>query len=381
MMKYRRSIQVGGMLLLITLLLGLSASPVSAASQSSRNAARSQDAATSINATFYLATATLMPMFQQRISQQVPGAMNSAITGMVSKLPAVDRNWAYQMATALIQPSATLTGLAPQQGGLATSLRLSLYPGDSKPINASLLIQFSVLNSSTVQVSAEPLNGSPALASGPMTTFSIPLGQLNSVRTTPGCGSAALAVGLRFPVALSQGQGAPQSQQLASTSTGLGIPQQATSQEQRAMPEAINSYVEIPAASLSSMGGSIGSIPINSSLSAQNIQITVQNSQIVISSDIMLGSLQVGTATTYVEPLAAQGNLAVHVLHTDLTILQIITFPDNTYNQQIQQMLNSKLNGALAGKLDITGAQIGPNSQLPCAASNSLVLTGASNLM
>ncbi|HEY6409462.1 MAG TPA: hypothetical protein VIY29_18540, partial [Ktedonobacteraceae bacterium] len=58
----------------------------------------------------------------------------------------------------------------------------------------------------------------------------------------------------------------------------------------------------------------------------------------------------------------------------------IFKFQYDTYNQQIEQTLNAKLNGALAGKFTVTRAAIGPNAQLPCAAGDSLVLTGSASL-
>ena len=137
-------------------------------------------------------------------------AVNSAIGNIVGNLPKQDQGWALQMATTLIQPSAALTSLTTQQGGLAISLRVSLYPGDPQPINVSMLISLSVIDSSTVQVSARPLKGSPALVSGPLAAFQIPMGQLNSINMTPTCGNAALAVHLQFPVALGQGQSTAQ---------------------------------------------------------------------------------------------------------------------------------------------------------------------------
>ncbi len=122
----------------------------------------------------------------------------------MSSLPAKDQGWATEMATTLIQPSAALVSLYPQQGGLAMRLRLSLYPGDPQAITSSLLIKFSVLNWSTVQVSATPINGGPSIVNGRLTTFHMPLGSLNSIYATPGCGSSALALNLQFPVALGQ---------------------------------------------------------------------------------------------------------------------------------------------------------------------------------
>jgi hypothetical protein len=363
--------QIGLALLLPILALTLLATPVRAALSSSTQVVRNQGT-TPINATIYLTTGMLQPLFQAQINQQVPGAVNNAINTIVSNMPASDRSWAGQMATTLIQPSATLSRLTPQANGLATSLRISLYPGDPHPINASMLVKFSIVNSSTVQVSAVPVKGSPTLVSGPLTTFQIPLGQLNAITTTPACGDAALAVNLQFPLSLG----------LSSTNTSTGgLAVRQLSQKQTTSQASTTAYIEIPATSLASLGSSIGTIPVSSSLSAKNVQLTVQGSNLVITSDIYLGFLQIASATTYVQPTTANGNLAVNVQKTDVTFLQFFTFPNNSYNQQIEQILNTKLNGALAGKFSVSSAAIGSNSHVPCAASDSLILSGTTNLV
>ena len=126
----------------------------------------------------------------------------------------------------------------------------------------------------------------------------------------------------------------------------------------------------------------MGTLTISNNMSAKNIQLSVQGGQIVITSDIMLGtSLKLGTATTYIQPLASGGNLAVHVLKTNLTVLSIFTFPENNYDQQIQQLLDSKLSGALMGKFQVNSATIGGSGQVPCASGNSLILTGTTNVL
>ena len=391
-MKRTRYIQAGWILLLTGLLIGLTVTPAGAASSAVHHIAQRQNSTTSVNATIYITNATLAPIFQSNINAQVPGAVNSAISGIVGKLPKQDQGWALQMATTLLQPSASLTGLITQSNGLITSIRMSLYPGDPQPITATMLVSLRVINSSTVQVSATPMSGSPALVSGPLTTFTIPIGQLSSISTTPTCGDASLAVNLQFPINLGQassGQVQPavlsdfinsqqseysqHNQQTQSTShrgTAVIVPNGNTS-----------SYVELPASSLASIGNSIGSLPVSGSMTAKNIQIGVQGSNMVINSDIYDSFWgKIGTATTTVAPIATGGNLNVNVLSTNITVLNIFTFPYNTYNQQIQQTLNAKLNGALAGKFYVSQAAIGSNSHVPCAASNSLVLTGSANL-
>lgn len=384
-MKQKRFSKIEWVLLLTALVVGLLASgfliyPAKASHQQTPHLS----ATASMNATVYLATATLAPIFQDRIDQEVPGAVNRAIANILGTLPAADRAWAAEMATTLISPSATLTRLAPQSGGLAAGIRLSLYPGDPQPINANMLIKFSVLNSTTVQVSAQPMSGSPALVNGPIATFQIPFGQLNSISATPSCGDAALAMSLQLPFLLSQGEVVPQvRQRVISDTVSLNSRQQPLiSRRQQAIPDRTSSYVEIPASSLASMGSSIGSLPINNNLTAQNIQISVQEGTLVITSDIMLdSSFRIGVATTTVQPIAANGALAVHVLKTDLTVFGIFTFPYDTYDQQIEQTLNSKLSTALTGKFTVTNAAIGPNSHIPCAASDSLILTGTTSLL
>ncbi len=340
---------------------------------------------TPLSANIYLTNGTLTPIFQARVNQQVPGVVSAAIASIINKLPAVDQGWASTMATTVIQPSVLLTGLAPAQGGLVASIHISLYAGDPQPINARLLIKFSVLDSSTVQVSAQPMPGSPSLLNGPITTLHIPIGQLNGINATPGCGDSALLVNLQVPVnlggataATAQGKG-----QVMSNNVGVvreqGIPKHMLA----STASGGTTYIEISSASLAALGNSLGSFPIgNNNMSAQNIQLGVQGSNIIVTSDIMLGnSFKLGTAVTTVQPTASGGNLAVNVTSTTLTVLQVFTFPQDTYDAQIQQMLNAKLGTALSGKFSISNAAIGANSHIPCSASDSLVLTGTTNLI
>jgi hypothetical protein len=315
----------------------------------------------------------LQPLFQQQINQHVPAAFNSSISAMVNKLPVEDRGWATQMASALLQPSATLTSLQTQQGGLAATIRISLYDGDPRPTTTSLLVTMKTLDSATVQVSAQPLPGNSSVVSGPLTTLQIPFGQLNSINTTPTCGESALGVHLQVPMALAQ-EAPTQGQQIALRSQHLSLPDA----DQAAMP----AYLEIPASSLATLGSSIGTLSLGNNMTARNIQIAVQGGQLVATSDIALGSspLVLGKATSYIQPVASQGKLTVHVLKTTMTVFSLFTFPDNTYNQQIEQSLNTKLGNALDGKFYVNNAAIGSNTHVPCAAADSLILTGTTNL-
>ena len=368
-MKYLRFLRVGWILVLAVLVLGVAImTPALASNSAAQHTTQTahQTNSSSLNAIVYLTTGSLASTFQNRIDQQVPNTVNAAISNMVSTLPAKDQGWASEMATTLIQPSARLVSLYPQQGGLAMTLRLSLYPGDPKAITSSMLIRFSVLNSSTVQVNATPMNGGPSLVSGPLTTFHMPLGSLNSIHATPGCGNAALALNLQFPVALGQtsSQVQPLTSNISSTTSN------------HLLAGNINSFIEVPAASLSSLSNSIGSMPAGNNFTAKNVRIVVEGSNIHILSDIYWSGINIGTADTTAAPYAAGGNLVLHVLSTNLSIFDLFTFPLNSYNQQIQQKLNSKLGNAFAGKFYVAQAGIGPNGLLPCAASDSLVLAG-----
>jgi hypothetical protein len=368
-MKYLHILRVGWILALAVLVLGIAVMTPALASNdilADTTQTPKQANSSSLNAIVYLTTSSLASTFQNQINQQIPAAVNAAISNTVNKLPAQDRGWATEMATTLIQPSAELVNLYPQQGGLAMRLRLSLYPGDPQAITSSMLIKFSVLNWSTAQVSAIPLNGGSSLVNGPLTTFQMPLGSLNSIYATPGCGSSALAINLQFPVAL--GQTSSQVQYLASNIS--------TTATKKLVASNINSFIEVPATSLSSLGSSIGAMPIGNSFTAKNVRVVVQGSSIHILSDIYWSGLNIGTADTAVAPGAAGGKLLLNVLSTNLSIFNLFTFPLNSYNKQIQQTLNAKLGNALNGKFYVTQAGIGANGLLPCAAGNSLVLAG-----
>ncbi len=379
-MKHKTYLRVGWVVLPILLTLLVSVLTILPAQAATRHV-YTQKTTTPLGATIYLTNGTLSPIFQSRVDQQVPGVVSAAIASIVSRLPAADQSWASTMATTVIQPSVLLTSLVPIQGGLVASIRISLYAGDPQPISARLLIKFSVLDSSTVQVSVQPMPGSPSLLNGPITTLHIPIGQLNGINATPSCGDSSLAVNLQVPISLG-GQTTPtQGGQTVNNSTDA-MRQQHTQTLSSASSGAAT-YVEISSASLAALGNSLGSFPIgNNNMSAQNLQVGVQGSNIVVTSDIILGSsFKLGTAVTTVQPIAAGGNLGVNVLSTTLTVLQLFTFPQDTYNAQIQQMLNAKLGTALSGKFAISSAAIGKNSHIPCSANDSLVLTGTTNLV
>jgi hypothetical protein len=289
----------------------------------------------------------------------------------MKKLPEEDHDVIVQMATTFLQPSASLTELMPQQDGLKTTIKISLYPGDSQPINASMQIKFQVASASMVQVSVTPLPGSPTLVSGSVASIQVPFGQLSAVTTTPDCGASALALKLLFPISV----GSSSSSQASSTPTPSPTPSPSDTQGSK-----MDVSVGIPASSLAAMGASVGSIAINSMMTAKDITITVQQDKLNISSNLYWGALNIGSTLTEVEPTAAGGKLTMHVLDTSVKLLQVIPFPLNTYNQQLEQTLNTQLSNAIPSTFSITQAGIGPNSEVPCGAGDGLLMTGSAAL-
>lgn len=379
-MRIKHALQVSGAILAVLALCVLLAPPVQAAARIARGGLPvlvTAGAATSVDANVYLTAQMLQPMFQSDINQAIPQMVGKALASMVSQLPSQDQGWAQQMAGALLQPSATLVSLTPEADGLLSTIRVSLYPGDPKAISTSVLIGFKVSNASTIQVTALPsANGSPSLLSGPLTTFKVPIGSLNSIAATPQCGDADLSINLQFPMTLGNS-----GQTSATTSSGTGTATTTTLAYTRPADPALNAYIELPATSLAQLGSSLGSIQVSSSITAQNIRVSVEGSDLMTTADIYWHGLNVGTAVSTMLPGAASGNLVVQVQKTALQILGgLISFPLNSYNQQIQQDLNTALNGALSGTFYVEQAAIGPNEHLTCAAGDSLVLAGALTL-
>ncbi|HLX57618.1 MAG TPA: hypothetical protein VKR83_11390 [Ktedonobacteraceae bacterium] len=386
-MKKSHFIRTGWILLLATLVLGVSfITPALASSNIARHtAAHAQPAAsTAISATVYLTLGMLQPKFQQGLDRQVPVDVNNDINAMVSSMPAQDQGWARTMATTLIQPTASLQSLVPQQNGLAMTILLSLYPGDPKPTSAGMLVSFSVLDSNTVQVSTGALNNTPPLSSGPQSTFQVPIGVLTTTNATPACGDSALALHLQIPVALGQSSltsaTSAQTRPAQASAAGHGNPMAVMLNSHKQDLSDTYTYIEIPAASLTSLNGSFGNIPVSGGFTAQNIRVTFEGSTIHILSDIYWSGLNLGTADTTIAPAASGGNLVLNVTNTNFSLFGLFNFPMNNYNQQIQQMLNSKIGNAFVNLFTVTHAAIGRNSLIPCAKSDSLILTGYSNL-
>jgi hypothetical protein len=326
-------------------------------------------------AKIYLTHDILQQRFQASLAQQLPKLKQSAINGLTGSLP----GWAGQFANSLLDPSVSLTALTPQQGGLRADLNVSLYQEDPQPIKLSMLVTFQIANSNTIQVNGQALPGQPVLISGPLTTISLPIGQLTSIQVTPNCGNANLQIGLQLPIDVTP----------KATSTTSGSPQYAPlsaqvsmqAQSNQNVQETLPASVEVPGSSLESLAASVGTISINQTLQAQNLRLNVQNGQYVASADIIGNvfgnpTLKPGTATTTIIPEAVNGQLQMHVQNTSIHIL-FLTLPIDTYNQQIEQALNTKVAGALNGRVFISSAAVGPTTQVPCAAPDSLVVSGS----
>lgn len=378
-MRLKHLFQIISVLTTVLVLCTLLSSTAQASALSTR--ANQASAPTSVNANVYLTNALLQPLFQSDLNTQLPQAMSQAIAGMVNQLSPQDQGWATQMANALLQPSAVLLNVVPQANGLLAIFNVSLYPGDPQVTTTSLVIGFQVLDASTIQVTSLPTaDGQQSLLSGPLTTFHLSIGTLNSIAPTPNCGDADLNINLQFPLALGQGQ-----PKTTLVSGFRSVPQLAVSgtssvQRSAATPQP-TAYIELPATSLAQLGGSIGNLDIGSNFTATNIRLGVQGSNLVLTSDIQWNGFGFGTAVSDLAPGALNGNLVGHVQNTVLQMINgLISFPVNNYNQQIEQAVNAKLNGALANKFTVTQAAIGGNAHMPCITATSLLMGGTISL-
>jgi hypothetical protein len=72
--------------------------------------------------------------------------------------------------------------------------------------------------------------------------------------------------------------------------------------------------------------------------------------------------------------------LLLHVTETDLSVF-FLTFSDDSYDQQIQNLINQQLASALGGLFTVTNVAIGSDRHIPCTASDSLILTGTTNML
>lgn len=302
-----------------------------------------------LNATIYLPTATLKSVLQRNVDQQLQSGNHGGLAS-------------------LLHPS--VTRLTPQNDGLVLTLSQSLL-GGLPPLESSILLKFNVLNSSTVQINAQPLPGSPVGIDGPVTQIQVRQGHVNSISPTPNCGDSALAAKLGFPISIGQAQKGKQAKLI-----------QPAEMIRQPSADTAETYVEVTSSALASLGNQIGSFPVSENLTAQNIRISVENNEVIVRSDISLWQtgIIVGSSTTHIQPLVDNGNLLLHVIKTDLSIA-FLTFSDNSYNQQIQDQINQQLAGALGSLFTVTKVAIGKDTHIPCVAKDSLLLTGTTNVL
>lgn len=376
-MRLKHHVQVCSAILTVLILCTLFSHAAQVSAQSAQ--VGQSKAQTSVNANVYLTNALLQPLFQSDLNTQLPQAMSQTIAGMVNQMPQQDQAWATQMANALLQPTATLLSIVPQPNGLLAIFNVSLYPGDPQITTTSLAIGFRVVDASTIQVTALPAsNGQQSLLSGPLTTMHLSIGTLNTITPMPNCGDADLNVNLQFPLALGQSSTTlaanPHPIRQLAVITNVPVQQPVDTSKPTA-------YIELPAASLAQLGTNISSLAIDSNFTATNIRLGVQGNNLMLTTDILWHGFGFGTAVSTLTPSASHSNLVMHVQNTNLQLINgLINFPVNNYNQQIEQAVNAKLNGALTNTFTVTQAEVGGNASMPCVSSTSLLLAGMISL-
>jgi hypothetical protein len=237
---------------------------------------------------------------------------------------------------------------------------------------------------------------------GPLTTLAVPVGQLESITTTPGCGNVGLRADVLVPVTLATTGNQSQNNQVAqSTSSGnqalvdFQQPQVAYTTVEKA-GSALNAYAEITNSSINALGSAMGALSIgsisflglNDPLTAENIQINTQGSGLGITADIYVQRpthAKVAVAVAFAQPSAVNGQLVMTI--TSLKVnpvigpIQLPALPKSvtdSYQAQLQNMLNNDLGSALAGTFTVDSVSVG--GLLSCAASNSLILQGTTSL-
>src|SRR5437762_5125982 len=126
-------------------------------------------------------------------------------------------------------------------------------------------------------------------------------------------------------------------------------------------------------------------VAIDNVLSARNFRISTQsNGHLMILTDIYNSIFHAvwGTATIDVQPSAQNGKLVMTVNSINVQLFVVFTLPSNftsSYKAKIENMLNTNLGNALAGKFTVNGVSVGGGTP-PCAAADSLILQGTTNL-
>ena len=349
-MKRNKIIQLGITFLFTFLLLVALTSPAHASSSKAVIIKYPKDDPTAINV--YLTISGMQDQFQQSISQQLPAQFNQSIMDQTKSLPPDTRTLANQLIGEVFQPSANLTQLTPEQGGLVSTINVGLFPNDPNPLSFSMLLSFNKINSHAAEVDASAVPGQPAPpTTGPQSTFDVGgFGTLNSIVPTPGCGNSALKMNIstsQTPPPQSGGQGA-------------GFPL----------------FIEVPAAAFQAGAAGAGNMQIGAGFSAQNIQISLQGQGMVVSTQIAFLGQQVGSTTTTVQLSAANGTLVGTVTNTQVNVGGLFSLPVDAFNQDIQQMINQELGGMIGNMLNVTSVNFGPTADVPCATPGNMLLGG-----
>ncbi len=349
-MQYKKIIQVGSTFLFALLLLITLTLPVSASSSERYIVRYPKDDPTAVN--IYLPISAMQQQFQQSISQQLPDQFNQSLSQQTQSLPSDTRALVGQLIGEVFQPSATLTQLTPEQGGLVSTINVSLFPNDPNPLSFSMLLSFNKINSHAAEVDASAVPGQPAPPStGPQSTFDVGgFGTLNSIAPTPGCGDSAL----KMNISPSQTPPPPNSGQ------GAGFPL----------------FIEVPAAAFQAGAAAQGNMQIGAGFSAQDIQVSLQGGAMVVSTQIAFEGVQVGSTMTTIQLSAANGQLIGTVTNTQVNVGGLFTLPVDAFNQDIQQMINQELSGMIGNMLYVTSVNFGPTAAIPCATPGNMLLGG-----
>ncbi|HEY7420148.1 MAG TPA: hypothetical protein VH593_33525 [Ktedonobacteraceae bacterium] len=351
-MKHKKILQLGITSLFTLLLLVTLTLPVHAASSKKAVIRYPKVDPNAIN--IYLTISGMQQQFQQSIQQQLPDQFNQSVMAQTKGLDPATQSLANQLIGEVFQPSANLTQLTPTQGGLVSSISVSLFPNDPNPLGFSMLLSFNKINSHAAEVDASAVPGQPAPPStGPQSTFDVgTFGTLNSIVPTPGCGDSALLMNMdTAPGAAQQGGGGGQ---------GAGFPL----------------FIDVPAAAFQAGAAGQGNMDIGGGFSAQNIQVSLQGQGMVVNTQIAFLGNQVGSTMTTVQLSAANGKLVGTVTNTNVNIGGFLSLPVDAFNQDIQQQLNQQLGTMMGNMLNVTSVNFGPTAAVPCATPGDMLLGG-----
>ncbi|HLI69696.1 MAG TPA: hypothetical protein VKV19_08045 [Ktedonobacteraceae bacterium] len=340
------------MFLVPLLLLVAFISPVHASSSKRAVVRHPSDDPTAVNV--YLPIGALQQQFQQGISQTLPEQFNQSLAQQTKSLPPDIRSLVSQLVGELLQPSATLSQLTPQQEGLVASIRISLFPHDPHPSGFSMLLVFNKINATSAEVDVKAVPGQPAPpAMGNLDTFNVSLGQLNTIGPTPNCGVSALKMNISTP----QGQQSTSGQGGGGQAGGFPL------------------FIEVPSAAFQQGAAAAGDMQLAAGFSVQNIQISLQGNGMVVTTQIAFAGLGVGSTMTTIQLSASNGKLIGTVTGTQVNVVGL-SFPLDSFDQDIQQMINQELSSMMGNMLYVTSVHFGPTAAIPCAAPGNMLLGG-----